>query len=114
MKFAFWAMVVVLVGYIAYAGMMSAWQWFEIEGVVDEALEPRNATDVITVKTTIVKNANDAGVPLRERDVLVTASGRVLSVNVVWTYPVILVKGETVLAVPLSVKRTKEALTAAR
>jgi len=114
MKTLFWGLVIVLVGYAAYAAMMSAWQWFEIETVVEEALEPRNATDAITVKSAIVKGANKAGVPLTERDVLVMMSERAMLVNVVWTYPVLLIKGETVLAVPLSVKRTRSAAIVAR
>lgn len=114
MKVVLWGIVVVTLGYLAYAGMMSAWQWLEIENVVDEALQPRNATDVLTVKNNIVKDANAAGVPLTDRDVFVTASDRALLVHVAWTYPVILVRGEKVLAVPLSVKRTKEGFSVAR
>ena len=36
----------------------------------------------------------------------VTSADRVLKVNVVWTFPVIVYKGESVLAIPLSVKKS--------
>ena len=48
MKVFFWGLVAVACFYAAYAGMMSVYQWFQVRGVVDEVLEPRNLRDLPT------------------------------------------------------------------
>ena len=109
MRVFFWGLVAVACCYVAYAGMMSIYQWFQIRSVIDETLEPRNLRELVTagdVKTRILREANEAGVPLEERDLSVVVAGRELKLNVVWTFPVIVYKGESVLAIPLSVKKT--------
>jgi hypothetical protein len=57
------------------------------------------------VKTRIIREALSAGVPLVEREVNVVSNKGVLAIHVAWTFPVIVYKGESVLAVPLSVKK---------
>ena len=108
MRFFFWGLVAVACFYAAYAVMMSGYQWFQVRSVIEETLEPRNFRELATladVKTRILREANEAGVPVEEREVSVTSSERVLKINVVWTFPVIVYKGESVLAIPLSVKK---------
>lgn len=109
MRVFFWGLVVVACCYAAYAGMMSVYQWFQIHNVIDETLQPRNLRELATagdVKTRIVREAHEAGVPIEEREVSVVVVERELKLNVVWTFPVIVYKGESVLAIPLSVKKT--------
>lgn len=109
MRVVFWGLVAVACCYAAYAGMMSVYQWFQVRSVIDETLEPRNLGELATpgdVKTRILREANEAGVPIAEREVSVVSSDRMLKVNVVWTFPVIVYKGESVLAIPLSVKKS--------
>jgi len=108
MRVFFWGLVAVACFYLAYAGMMSVYQWFQIRSVIDETLEPRNLRELATagdVKTRILRQANEAGVPIEEREVTVVVADRELKLNVVWTFPVIVYKGESVLAIPLSVKK---------
>jgi hypothetical protein len=108
MRVFFWGLVAVACCYVFYAGSMSVYQWFQIRGVIDETLEPRNLRELATagdVRTRILREANQAGVPLEEREITVVAAERELKVNVVWTFPVIVYKGEPVLAIPLSVKK---------
>ena len=108
MRVFFWGLVAVGCCYAAYAVMMSGYQWFQVRSVIEETLEPRNFRELATladVKTRILREANEAGVPVEEREVSVTSSERVLKINVVWTFPVIVYKGEPVLAIPLSVKK---------
>src|SRR5207247_708259 len=50
----------------------------------------------------------ESGVPLADRDVSVTVDNRVHTVNIVWSFPVIVYRGERVLAIPLSLKRSKQ------
>lgn len=108
MRVFFWGLVAVACCYVAYGGMMSVYQWFQIHSVIDETLEPRNLRELATagdVKSRIVREANQAGVPIEEREVSVVLAERELRLNVVWTFPVIVYKGESVLAIPLSVKK---------
>ncbi|HEX3178126.1 MAG TPA: hypothetical protein VHZ49_15725 [Methylomirabilota bacterium] len=108
MKAFFWGLVVVACCYAAYAGMMSVYQWFQIRTVVEEVLEPRSLADLPTagdVKKRILREATTAGVPLDDREVNVVATTAGLAIQVAWTFPVIVYKGESVLAVPLSVKK---------
>lgn len=109
MRVFFWGLVAVACCYVAYAGMMSVYQWFQVRSVIDETLEPRNLRELATagdVKTRILREANQAGVPIEERDLSVVVADRELKLNVVWTFPVIVYKGESVLAIPLSVKKS--------
>jgi len=109
MRVFFWGLVAVACFYVAYAIMMSGYQWFQVRSVIEETLEPRNFRELATlgdVKMRILREAKEAGVPIDEREVSVTSADRVLKVNVVWTFPVIVYKGESVLAIPLSVKKS--------
>jgi hypothetical protein len=109
MRVFFWGLVAVACFYLAYAGMMSVYQWFQIHNVIDETLQPRNLRELATandVKIRILREANEAGVPIGEREVSVVLADRELKLNVVWTFPVIVYKGESVLAIPLSVKKS--------
>ena len=110
MKVVTWGVVIVAFAYLAYAGMMSVWSYFQVAGAVEEALEARSLLerhDPRVVKQTILNTVNQAGVPLQEKDVNVTASERALAVSVVWSFPVVIYKGESVLAIPLSVERVR-------
>jgi hypothetical protein len=111
MRLIFWGLVVVALAYAAYAGMMTAWSYYQIWSSVDQALalKPGDHYNADEVKRRVLSGANEAGVPLTERDVVVSESGRGgVAVNVVWTYPVVVYQGETVLAVPLSVTTSRE------
>lgn len=109
MRVFFWGLVAVACCYVFYAGSMSIYQWFQVRSLIDETLEPRNLRELATpgdVRTRIVREANQAGVPILEREVTVVSAEQELKVNVVWTFPVIVYKGESVLAIPLSVKKS--------
>jgi hypothetical protein len=110
MKLFVWGVIVVALGYAAYSGMIAAWSWIAVNNAVDEIIsrEGVEATPAHDVKMKVMTSANEAGVPLAERDVIVTNDGRV-TVEVVWTIPVVVFKGETVIAIPLNVKRTSAA-----
>ena len=108
MRVFFWGLVAVACFYAAYAVMMSAYQWFQVRSVIEDTLEPRNLSELATpaaVRTRILREAISAGVPLDEREVNVVSNRGVLAIHVAWTFPVIVYKGESVLAVPLSVKK---------
>ena len=116
MKLIIWGLVIVALCYAAYSGMIAAWSWIAVNNAVDEVLT-RDGIDSVPareIKTRIMQSTNEAGIPLDERDVTVTHyDDRTVRVEVVWTVPVIVMRGDTVLAVPLSVKRASTAPTAA-
>lgn len=108
MKVLFWGLVAVALCYAAYALMMSGYQWFQVRSVIEDTLEPRNFRELATtadVKSRIIREAASAGVPLADREVNVVSTKGVLAIQVAWTFPVIVYRGEPVLAVPLSVKK---------
>lgn len=110
MKVLTWGIVIVGVVYLAYTGMMSVGSYFSVAGAVEEALEARTLIerhDPGVVKQTVLKLVNRAGVPLQEKDVTVTVSERALAVSVEWTIPIVVYKGESMLAIPLSVERVR-------
>jgi len=110
MRLFFWGLVAVGAAYCAYAVMMSAWQYFQVSGVVDDVMQPRTIADLGSaraVKARILKETAESGVPLEDRDVSVTIDNRVYTVNIIWSFPVIIFKGEPVLAIPISLKRRR-------
>ena len=115
MRLVFWGLVAVAAAWVAYAAMMSAWQYFQVSGVVDDALRPRSIAELGTpraVKNKILKDSAESGIPLEERDVSVTGDNQMYTVSVVWSFPVFIYQGEPVLKIPLSLKRTKQATDA--
>jgi hypothetical protein len=108
MRLFFWGLVVVAFCYLAYSGMIAAWSWIAVNNAVDEIISKPGieAVPEHEVKRRVMTATNEAGVPLSERDVVVTREARGVKVEIIWSIPVIIVKGESVLAVPLSVKRT--------
>ena len=66
------------------------------------------------IKSRIMQSTNEVGVPISEREVTVTHyDDRTVKVEVAWRVPVIVVQGDTVLAMPLSVKWSSTASAAA-
>jgi hypothetical protein len=108
MRLIFWGLVVVAFCYAAYSGMIAAWSWIAVNNAVDEIIskEGIDTVPVPEVKTRVMQATNEAGIPIAEHQVIVTREDRGVKVEVIWTMPVIIVKGDTVLAIPLSVNRT--------
>jgi hypothetical protein len=107
MKVFFWGLVIVALCYAAYSGMIAAWSWIAVNNAVDEIIT-RDGIEAVPekeIKSRIMAATSEAGVPLSEKDLIVTREDRTVKVEAIWTVPVIVMRGESVLAVPLSVKR---------
>jgi hypothetical protein len=107
MRIFLWGVVIVALCYAAYSGMIAAWSWIAVNNAVDEIVS-REGIDSIPepdIKAKILESTADAGISLNDRDIVVTRDGRELRVQVIWTIPVIVVKGDSVLSIPLSVRR---------
>ena len=110
MRMIFWFVVAIGLCWAFYTGAMSVWQYFQVSWTVDEAFEQRSvgqAFEPRLIRDHILRYANEAGIPLTERDVNVQPVGDQIAVEVVWSFPVLIFKGEVVLAVPLSVQRQR-------
>jgi hypothetical protein len=107
MKILFWGLVIVALCYGAYSGMIAVWSWIAVNNAVDEIISKEGVEAVPgpEIKKKVLAATSEAGVPLTENDVIVNLEDRVVKVEIVWTVPVIVFKGETVFAIPLSVKR---------
>jgi hypothetical protein len=108
MKLIIWGLAIVALCYAAYSGMIAAWSWIAVNNAVDEVIARDGIAAVPTreIKSRIIQSTDEAGVPLEEGDVTVTHhDDRTVTVEVAWTVPVVVVQGDVVLAVPLSVKR---------
>src|SRR6266850_2939183 len=107
MKVIFWGLVIVALCYGAYSGMMAAWSWIAVNNAVDEIVSKQGVETIpaAELKTKVLNASSEAGVALDERSVSITQQGRAVQIEVVWTIPVISMKGEPVLAVPLAVRR---------
>jgi hypothetical protein len=116
MRLIIWGLVIVALCYAAYSGMIAAWSWIAVNNAVDEVISKDGIDSVPAreIKNRIMQSTNEAGIPLNEREVTVTHyDDRTVRVEVAWTMPVIVMQGDTVVAVPLSVKRSSTAPTAA-
>jgi len=109
MRLFLWGVLIVVVCYAAYSGMIAFSSWMKVNGAVDEIVSREGVETVPSreLKARVMTAANEAGVPIGERDVIVTNDGRGrVTIEVIWAIPVVIARGESVLAVPLSVKRT--------
>ena len=96
--------------YAFYAGVMALWSYIQVAGVVDKAWEDQGRNGAGSVRTAIVKGANDGGVPLDVRFVAVGEDDRTVSVAVRWSFPAISYKGDVFVEIPLSLRRSYEKL----
>lgn len=110
MKTVFWLLVAVGVVYGFYSGAVAIWQYYEIKGIVEESVAERARVDRYErpgrVKDDVLRRAPDSGVTLDARDVFVTEEDRTLRVLIRWSYPVIIYKGDAMLAIPLAFDRS--------
>ena len=108
MKVIFWGLVIVALCYGAYSGMMAAWSWIAVNNAVDEIISKQGVETIppTELKKRVLNASSEAGVTLDERAISITPVDRAVQIEVVWTIPVIVMKSEPVLAIPLAVRRT--------
>ena len=107
MRVFFWGLVIVALCYVAYSGMMAAWSWIAVNNAVDEIISKQGVETIpaAELKKKVLSASSEAGVTLDERAISITP----VQIEVVWTIPVIVMKSEPVLAIPLAVRRTSSA-----
>ena len=106
MKVIFWLLVGIGFVYAFYSAGVAAYSYLQVSDIVTETIAARSRLDryerAPRVKDDILKKTLEAGVTLDERDVFVAEEDRTLRVLVRWSHPVIIYKGDAVLAIPIS------------
>jgi hypothetical protein len=108
MKIFAWGVVIVGLCYAAYSGMIAAWSWIAVSNAVDEVIS-REGIDAVPepeIKARIVASTGESGVALSDRDVAIVRQDRATKVEVAWTIPLVVIQGDPLLTLPLSVTRT--------
>ena len=108
MRLVFWGVVAVVALYLAYSGMIAVSSWISVNNAVDEIVSTDGVETIPSreLKGKVMSAANAAGVPLTDKDVVVTNAGKGVNIEVLWTVPVVVVNGDAVFAVPLAVRRS--------
>jgi hypothetical protein len=108
MRLVFWGVVAVVALYLAYSGMIAVSSWISVNNAVDEIVSTDGVETIPSreLKSKVMSAANAAGVPLADKDVVVTNAGQGVNIEVLWTVPVVVVNGDAVFAVPLAVRRS--------
>jgi hypothetical protein len=103
-----WLFVVALIFYGGYAAAMAVWSYQEMAGVIEEAVggrpgrEPPPRRELGAV---IERGAAAAGIAVERRDIQVAQDGRTLRVRVKWRYAAVVVRGEPIFIIPLTIER---------
>ena len=104
-----------LVGYVAFVTVSVVSNYFEmvalVEGAVQKSLLLRQpdvpaGSYAEEVRDAILRGAERSGLSVDDRNVHVSQTGKTLRVGLKWSYPVVTLHGEPILAIPLSLKRS--------
>ncbi len=110
MRLVFWLLVALVFFYAFYSGAMAVWSYFQVSGIVEQAVQDRQRADqsdrARLVRESIVKGLAPTGLAINERDIEVVQYDGSLTVRIRWTYPIIVYGNETYLVVPLSLDRS--------
>ena len=111
MKFVGWLIVLAALGHAFYSGAMAFWERSQMAAAVDLALDAqlRRAAPIdpaASVHQAVRQAAQGHRIPLKDDAVRVAERDRALTVVVSWSHPVLIVRGEPALAIPLWVERS--------
>jgi len=108
-----WALWLAVLAYVAYTGGSALYNHSGMTALVQESVEKTTKTPlagsesdrVNAIRADLLRAAHREGFPLDDRKVTVFQAGSTIHVIVKWSYPVITVAGENVLAIPLKLDR---------
>lgn len=122
MKFLFGLLVVIVLGYVAYTGILAAGTYFEVSQIIDDAvldLKPglidaarqsltgSRGDPATKLHEAVLAKTTKAGLPIGEDNVVVTETpDQKLQVVVKWSQPVNVYQDKIAFALPLSVTRS--------
>ncbi len=114
--------ILAVAGYIVTAGAVSAWRYFVLTNIVDDALHGELPTNIqrnmsgtarpadpeeriARIRHMVLRGADAADVPLVADEVSVSADGNVVTVRVRHVYPVVEYQGRRI-TIPISIERS--------
>jgi len=108
-----WAFWLAVLAYAVYTGASAAYNHASMAELVQDNIEKTTKTPlagsesdrVNAIRADLLRAAHREGFPLDDRKVTVFQAGSTIHVIVKWSYPVITVAGENVLAIPLKLDR---------
>jgi len=118
LRVAVWA---ALVGYTGFVIVAAVSNYFDmvalVEGAARKVVEAERWTllrqpgapvgaHAEEVRDAILRGAERSGLVIDDRKVVVSEAGQTLRVSVSWSYPMVAVGGETVVAIPLALHRS--------
>lgn len=106
MKALLLVLVILAFFYAFYTGAMAVWSYFQMWDAVDTAVQEHGKAGATAVRGSLLHSASEAGVPIQERQVAIEEDSAAFNVRLQWAWPVITYKGETVLAIPISLERS--------
>jgi hypothetical protein len=110
MKLVIIMLALVAFAYAAYAGFLTVSEYYKMSSTVDQAVanvpSERGKDRAAELKEVVLRYGRAAGIPLDDWDVTVAEKDAALKVSVRWSHPVMLIRGEPVLAYPVWVERT--------
>jgi hypothetical protein len=111
-KALFTVLVVVVILYGVYSGAMAIWSYFELSNLVEEVV-PRELTKtgdrgwgsvdrMQAIRSAIIKGARNDGIVLDPAAVSVTEEEGALWVRINAPYPLVRLRGERIVDIPVS------------
>jgi len=106
MRLIFGLLMIVAIFHGFYSVSMAVSSYFSLYDAVDRAVAERGNSGVIAVREAILRRAAASGVALDDRKLIVEDRGRLVTVHVRWSYPVLTLQNEPVVSIPLSIDRS--------
>ena len=110
MRLVWWLLGLTAFAYAAYTGFLAFADYTKVATVMTNALnsQPKERwTDRAgVVHDAVVRDARVAGIPLEDKDVVVTEADRLLRVRAGWSHAMLVVRGEVAISVPVWLERS--------
>ena len=114
MRLIWWLVGLTAFAYAAYTAFLGFADYAKVSTVIQNALanqpKERWVDRAGTVHDTIVRDARIAGIPLEDKDVVVTETDRLLRVRAGWSHAMMIVRGQVLFWVPIWLERSAPAL----
>ena len=110
MRLLRWLIGFTVLAYAAYTGFLAFADYAKVATVAQNALanQPRErwADRGGSVHDAVVRDARTAGIPLDDRDVVVTEADRLLRVRAGWSHAMLIVRGQILFFIPIWLERS--------
>jgi len=110
MRLIRWMVILTVFAYAAYTGFLGFADYAKVSTVIQNALVNQPTERWVdragAVHDTIVRDARVAGIPLEDKDVVVTEADRLLRARAGWSHAMLIVRGQVLFWIPIWVERS--------